>query len=242
MTTLQLFRQNHLKQALLCFAVLCFVLSSHAATSESTQSSKQLIRNFVLQNTPHAADESIEINITQLDQNFKLPTCSTPIKPSFTKPNAPAQSTAIQLSCESIPSWNVYVPVNIKVLIDVLTTERTISSGDTITDSDITLGKHDKNRLSDGYFKDKSAILGLTAARSIQAGMPITKKYLRASKIIKKNESVNLIVKHGGIQISVLGIAKSDGYLHDTIHVINPSSKKIIDAVVTGPNRAEINY
>jgi flagella basal body P-ring formation protein FlgA len=40
----------------------------------------------------------------------------------------------------------------------------------------------------------------------------------------------------------MLGIAKSDGFLNDRINVLNPSSKKIIDAIVVSSTQAEINY
>ena len=40
----------------------------------------------------------------------------------------------------------------------------------------------------------------------------------------------------------MIGIAKSDGYVDGLIKVLNPTSKKIVDAVVTGKDRAEIIY
>lgn len=242
MTKFKLKAQPITKICILIYVATTCALTPILSYSESIENPKQYVTDFVSQNISHTENETIEVSITQLDENFKLPSCESDVKASFTKESAPAQSNAILLSCKTSPQWDMYIPISIRLFTDVLSTKRLISSGETITEADITWSKQDINRLNDGYFKDKSEVVGLRANHAMQAGTTISKKSLKQVAVVKRNQTINLMLKHGGIEIAMLGIAKSDGFMNDAIRVMNPTTKKIIDAVVTGPNKAEINY
>ncbi len=203
---------------------------------------KSYITNYALNHMQHQDDETIEVNIMQIDQNITLPQCSEPVDIEMSNQSLPEQSTAVTLSCKAQPQWNVYVPINVKILTNVLIANRFIRSGEMISDEDISYAKQDKNRLSDGFFKDNQALIGLAARHSIYAGSVFSKTNTMSVPVIKKNQTISLAIRTGSVEIQMLGIAKSDGYLNEPIKVLNPSSKKIIDAIVKSNDKAEINY
>lgn len=203
---------------------------------------KTYITNYALNHIQHQDDETIDINITQIDQNISIPQCSEPVDISMSKQSLPEQSTAVALSCNAQPQWNIYVPINIKILTNVLIANRLIRSGEIIADEDIAFAKQDKNRLSEGFFKDNQAVIGLAARHSIYAGSVFNKTNTMSLPVIKKNQTISLAIRTGAVEIQMLGIAKTDGYLNQPIKVLNPSSKKIIDAIVKSNDKAEINY
>lgn len=203
---------------------------------------KTYITNYAINHMQHQEDETIDVSITQLDQNISIPQCSDSIDITLSKPGLPEQSTAVTLSCKGQPQWNVYVPINIKILTHVLIANRFIRTGEIISEEDISSAEQDKNHLSDGYFKDTQAIIGLAARHSIYSGSVFSKTNTIPLPLIKKNQTVSLAIKTGPVEIQMLGIAKSDGYLNQPIKILNPSSKKIIDAIVKSSDKAEINY
>jgi len=61
-----------------------------------------------------------------------------------------------------------------------------------------------------------------------------------APVVVKRNEIVRVDWRLNGIRLSMSGPAQKDGAVGDLIQIRNPQSKKIIEAVVTGPGTAAI--
>lgn len=55
---------------------------------------------------------------------------------------------------------------------------------------------------------------------------------------VKRSEMVAVTWTQNGLSLTLSGPAQKDGAIGDVIQVQNPSSKKMIDAVITGPGRA----
>lgn len=234
------------KNILLCCTLLgaMTVMAEPAENLRTLQGDafKTYIVNYALNHLSHQDDETLEINVLPLEKQIILPACTTAIDISMTSQLVAKQANSVTLSCRESPQWNIFVPINIKVFTDVLIANRLIKMGELLSASDTTYEKQDKNNLPDGFFKDQGEINGLAAKHNISAGSIITGKNTKQLPIIKKNESVSLLIKTGGVEVQMIGIAKSDGYLNDTIKILNPSSKKVIDAIVKNNHLAEINY
>lgn len=203
---------------------------------------KTYITNYAANHIPHQDTETLEVNITQLRQDFKLPACSSPIHIEMPNQIAATHANTVTLSCKDEPQWNIYVPINIKIFANVLVANRLIKTGAIISPEDVVYQKLDKHHLTDGYFMDTKDLIGLAANHSIQAGAVLNQKNTRRIPLITKNQTITLAVKTGAIEIQMIGIAKTDGFMNEPIKILNPSSKKIIDAIVTDKNKAEINF
>jgi flagellar basal body P-ring formation protein FlgA len=59
-----------------------------------------------------------------------------------------------------------------------------------------------------------------------------------APSAVKRAEMVAVTWTQNGLSLTLSGVAQKDGAVGDVIQVQNPSSKKMIDVVVTGPGRA----
>jgi len=227
---------------LIVFCMISILWSStiNAEEYETKGHLESIVEAFVLEHIERRDDEHITVQVNSLNANIKLSYCESKIDISFAKGNSLSQSNAVVLQCHSEPSWNIYVPVSVQILSKVVAADRLIASGDIITEHDLVYEEYDKNKLYDGYFKDISDVVGLSVVRSIPAGTALTKRNVRQVAIIKRNQMVTLVLKTNGFEIDMVGVAKSDGYLNEVVKVLNPSSKKIIDAVVIGPARAQI--
>lgn len=208
---------------------------------ETLDNIKSVVETFVIKNTQHADDEKISVAINQFE-NVKLARCQTNVTASFSQETIADQSHVVLLECNAAESWRVFLPIHVQIMTPVLTVNRLLAPGDLITENDLAYGNYDRNRLYDGYYKDKRDVLGLTVSRSISVGTLLTKKNLKQLPLVKRNHTISLALRRGSIEIEMIGIAKTDGYMDSTIKVLNPASKKIVDAVVTGTDRAEITY
>lgn len=227
---------NPLLALLLWSVACCSPFSLHAQNLDV----KALIQNYVKEQIPHADDESVQVDISPIDPRYDLSACQTGLIPSMAQDSAGGMANAVKLSCADERPWHLYVPISIHVMTKVLCAARVIAQGAAIEADDLVFDFRDKTRLVDGFYTDMDSFEGMTAARTLTAGTVISKKNLRRVALIKKNQTISLILKRGGIEISMTGIAKTDGYLHETIKVLNPSSKKLVDAVVVASDRAEI--
>ncbi len=212
----------------------------YANVDDSQQPLLSIVHAFVTQHVEHHDDERIIININALSPTAASLHCESDIQASFANGSNAAQFNAVALQCHSEPSWTIYVPVSVQIMSNVVSASHLISPGDIITEHDLAYVESDKNRLYDGFFKDKKDLIGLSVVRTISEGTVLSKRVVRPVAIIKRNQTVTLILKKGAIEIDMLGIAKSDGYLNEVVKIWNPSSKKLIDAVAIGPDRAQL--
>lgn len=229
------------------FAVLvvfCGSFSTLTAQSfDSFQAFQEFIKDTVYQSIPVEPGDELEVSLVHVSPNMNLPECPSPLNATLAQPGVSAPSNTVVVKCaESSNAAPLYIPVQIKLMTDTLTAARRIMPGEVISAQDVLIQKNDKYQIYDDYFQDKNALYGLIASRLIPAGGVILKKSIGKTLYVKKNQAVTLVVRHGAIEIGMAGIAKMDGYLNDTIKVVNPSSQKVVDAQVIGPGKVSADY
>ena len=72
----------------------------------------------------------------------------------------------------------------------------------------------------------------------LRAGAAVSARDLGAPVIIHRQEVVTVVFQSGGIHLTLQGTAMKDAGVGDSLQVMNPQSKKIIDAVAAGPGKA----
>ncbi|GIU67447.1 hypothetical protein PsB1_1601 [Candidatus Phycosocius spiralis] len=88
--------------------------------------------------------------------------------------------------------------------------------------------------------EDADFLIGKTARRELNAHMPLRAIDVIEKPAIRRNETVTLVYEASGIKLSLRGRALSDAPLGATVRVVNPQSKKILDAIVEGPGTARV--
>lgn len=215
---------------------------AHAQTFTTFNEFKNYIDKLLKESIAVQPGEELKINLLQIDEKMKLPTCLSTIDTSIRQPGLSSPSNSITLKCNDANPWVLYIPVQVKLMTDMVMASRKIMPNEVLSDTDVMIQKNDKYQLIGQYFSDKNQVSGLVSSRLIPPGSVITKQHLKAALMIKKNQNITLILQHGAIEISMSGIAKTDGYMNDKIKIINPSSQKVVDATVVGPNKAIIEY
>jgi flagella basal body P-ring formation protein FlgA len=90
---------------------------------------------------------------------------------------------------------------------------------------------------SDGLDNPALAI-GKSARHPVRAGAPVQAYDLANPKLIHAGDAVEVAYESDGVVLTLEAKATSDATLGDTVEVVNPTSKKTIEAVASAPGRA----
>ena len=122
--------------------------------------------------------------------------------------------------------------------VEVLTWARSIAAGEIVRPEDLVWGK--AALAPADAPSDAEAVIGLAAKRPLRAGAAVAGRDVSAPVVVKTNETVTLTFESGGVSLSLQAKALSAGAVGETINVQNVTSKKTVQAVVTGPGQAAV--
>lgn len=122
--------------------------------------------------------------------------------------------------------------------VEVLTYARSLSAGEIVQPQDLVWGK--AAAAPSGAPADAEAIIGLATRRPLRAGAVVSSRDVTAPQVIKAGELVVVNYQDGGISLSLQGKAMAAAGLGETVSVQNTSSKKILQAIASGPGEAVI--
>jgi len=216
-----------------------FCTITFAYQMEPVEHLDALAREYIQNHTVINDDEKLEVSLSDAARQLQLAKCDQPI--SVTAPASAAQQVStLQMSCAGTQSWSAYVPVNMKILTKVVVAKETLAAKEVISNDMLDYAMYDKNSLYAGYFKDASEVAGQVPTTAMIAGTVITKKNIQKPIIINRNQTVSIVSRRGMIMVKAEGIAKTSGALNDIIRVLNPSSKRVIDAMVINSSSVEV--
>jgi flagella basal body P-ring formation protein FlgA len=81
----------------------------------------------------------------------------------------------------------------------------------------------------------------LEATRPVRAGEIVTQHMVRARVVIKRGETVTLLIEGAGFRATAQGQAAEDARRGDVVRVVNPSSKREVVGRVEGPGLVRVN-
>ena len=122
--------------------------------------------------------------------------------------------------------------------VDVLTWARSLSAGEIVQPADLVWGKA-ALAPSDAP-NDPDMMVGQAARRALRAGAAVSGHDVSALQAVKANEIVTLTYDNEGVSLSLQAKALTGGAVGETINVQNVTSKKTVQAVVTGPGQAAV--
>jgi len=80
--------------------------------------------------------------------------------------------------------------------------------------------------------------IGKSARHPLRAGLAVEPYDLVSPKLIHAGDAVEVSYANDGVVLTLEAKATSDATLGDTVEVMNPTSKKTIEAIASGPGRA----
>ncbi|WP_374575756.1 flagellar basal body P-ring formation chaperone FlgA [Phenylobacterium sp.] len=122
--------------------------------------------------------------------------------------------------------------------VEVLTYARNIGTGEIVQPQDLVWAK--AAAAPAGAPSDADQVIGLAARRPLRQGAAVAARDVSAPQVIKAGEMITVVYENAGISLALKGKAMAAAAVGDILSVQNLDSKKIIQAVATGPGQAVI--
>ncbi len=219
--------------ALACLALLA-PGTAGAATGGPYESPDRIREAARLHVLARAEDFPGEVRVTtsRLDSRLRLPRCEAPLA-TYDSPNGlrPGRNV-VGVRCDTPRPWKLYVTVNVATLEPVVVAARALARGQTIAAGDLRLEKRDTSRLHRAYFTDIAGLLGQRTRRQVAAGRLLHPGLVERRRLVRRGTLVQLLARHGALQVRVKGKALEDGTLGDRIRVRNTASGRTVTGEV----------
>ncbi len=123
--------------------------------------------------------------------------------------------------------------------IDAVTVDRPVEHGEVLKASDLTVVRRPKAEAGT-LLTDLTAAVGLAARHQLRPGQPLAAADLMKPQIVQRNDTVTIVFAAPGLTLTLRGQAQDAGAFGDTIGVLNMESKRLVQAVISGPDRVTV--
>jgi flagella basal body P-ring formation protein FlgA len=125
-------------------------------------------------------------------------------------------------------------------MADVAVLTRAIGRGETLSAPDVAVERRPREGLPADIAADPAAFVGQVAQKALGAGTALRAGDLGRPDLVARGESVTIVYETPGVVLALRGQAREGGPLGAVIGVVNPVSKKVIQATVIGPGRVTV--
>lgn len=122
--------------------------------------------------------------------------------------------------------------------VEVLAYARSLATGDIVQPEDLVWVK--VAAAPNDAPRDADAVIGMTAKRPLRQGASASLRDVSTPQVVKAGDIVAVTYEDAGVALTLQGKAMASGAVGESLMVQNTASKKIIEAVVTGPGSAAV--
>lgn len=223
---------------LLCLALsLAPVLAN--ASEQETDAIRKAVDSFVRLNTTDLPGQ-VSLSIGMIDSRLRLPACNR--LEIFVPTGSRLWGNAtVGVRCPVPTPWTIYVPVTIRVVAQVAVAARPLPAGQTLSEADILMQEGDLTQLPPGVILDRSQITGKTTISGAASGQAFRSDMLRAPQAIQQGQTVKIMAKGNGFQVSSEGKALANAAVGQVISV-RTQSGQVINGIARQNGVVDVNF
>jgi flagella basal body P-ring formation protein FlgA len=184
--------------------------------------------------------EPPEIRTNNLDPRLRLPKCGAALEAFLPGGAKPVGNTSVGVHCPGPRPWTVYQRASVRIFDQVLVASRFLAKGTILSATDLKTERRELSALPDGHETIPENLLGKQLRRALTAGAVVAPQAVKAIPLIRQGETVTLVIRQGGMEVSSSGVALSDAELGQRLRVRNEASKRVVEGTVTASHRVEI--
>lgn len=138
------------------------------------------------------------------------------------------------------PKQRLQINGRLHKLTNVPVLNKALNHGDVIRARHIDTIQMRSARINSGTILNANDLVGMTPRRMVLDGKAVTVNDVEAPRIVKRGDSVTLNFKSGTLELSAMGKALEHGSKGDMVRVVNSSSNRTIEAMVTGEREVTV--
>ncbi len=216
-------------------------LTCYAQDFQSISSIKQSAEQFLTAELLREKLDDVKVTAGSLDARLKLVACQTPLRAFIPHQGSAQRTSTVGVRCEGAQPWTLYVPVKTQIFERVAISLRPLARGEAVSKDDFELTRRDVARINYSYYTDSQKVAGTVVRRPLRAGRIITRGDVRPRKLVHRGKTVRITANSVGIVVAVKGVALDNASLGETVRVRNTSSKRIIEATVSGVDKVKVS-
>jgi flagella basal body P-ring formation protein FlgA len=199
----------------------CMLLLGIAASTVSqaaTQNHSQIrdVASLFVEQQGAAMPGKVSYKVTEIDPRIALPACDK--LEAFLPAGSPLiGKTSIGVRCLEKNGWSIFVPVQIKVSLNLLASARQLPMGHVLQEQDLTSQTTEVSQ-TEGLVDPQQAI-GKVLRYSIASGQILREDMLRPPFSVTQGQIVPLIVQSDGFSIRSEGAALGNAAAGQTVQV-----------------------
>jgi flagella basal body P-ring formation protein FlgA len=149
-------------------------------------------------------------------------------------------TTTLHVIAPGVPPVDVRLSGRVQAMLELPVPRRAMMPGDILTASDLQWTRLRLGLARGEVVRLAAQAVGQALRRPLQAGAPIPLADLGRPVIVMKGEPLVLSLEGPGIALTAQAVANEAGGLGERIRVINPYSRAVLDAEITGPGHARV--
>ena len=199
------------------------------------------LENYIYENMPWSRDE-VEITCVPMGRPITLPAGHLEVRiehrPGYQFVGDGVFPTSVFLDNQRVRS--MYMKARVEVYHPIVVAADSIRRGSRVSADQLELRTAPLSQTGGDYFLEPDMVVGMIARRDIAPGTTITSDKVEKPILIDRGDEALLIYSAGSIEISMKVRAKTRGRMGEIVAVENPTSRKTLDAIVTGPGKVEL--
>lgn len=217
-----------------CLPATATIKKTHSSADLST-AAEDFLRAYTFESI-----YPVEFDVRAPSNRLKLEHCEQDIEVSFS-PNAKHYGkTHLRAQCPSGTQWKINIGVELKVFYDTVVMKHSLGRGVIIGADDLTLEKHPRSKIYTDFYSQKEKLVGLVTTMPLRSGQIVSSRTVSAANLIHKGQSVMLIARSGGINITTRGKALNSAQRGETVRVQNKDSGRIVEGIAVDAGKIEI--
>ncbi|MHB9100303.1 MAG: flagellar basal body P-ring formation chaperone FlgA [Sulfuricella sp.] len=223
----------------LCSLLFSFSPARASAGTQDIGVIRKTVDHFVRQNTAELPGQ-VTLTVGAIDPRLQLHSCDTP------EAFLPAGSrlwgnSTVGVRCQSATPWTVYVPVSVRIMAQTAVATRPLSAGQTVSPADVAMQSSDLSQLPPGVITDPALAIGKTVIIGAATGQAFRHDMLRAPQVIQQGQTVKLMAKGNGFQVTSEGKALANATLGQVVSV-RTQSGQVISGIAKQNGVVEVNF
>ncbi len=174
---------------------------------------------------------------TQLDPRLRMPMCDKELTASLESPARPLGRVTVKVRCDSAAPWTVFVPAQVRLFREIVTTTRPLKRAGIVEPQDVMLRERDISQITQGFLTSVDQAIGQKLVRPMVADQVVTLVHLEQAEVVRKGDQVVITARTGSLAVRMPGEALSNGGMREQIRVKNLNSQRVIKAQVVAPGQ-----
>lgn len=148
----------------------------------------------------------------------------------------------VELLVDGRQARQLMMQARLSVFRDAVVAAAPLIAHQVISEADVETRRVDISSARGRTFSSVGEVVGMETTCYLQAASVLTAQSLAQPILVRRGEVVQLVASRPGFVIRATGIAQADGRRGQVVRVLNPASRRVVDAEVTGPQQARVIF